>query len=49
MYSPGEYDLVGFAVGAVHWNLILLQSVKVADILLQLQRRRVHSNGFSLM
>jgi phosphoribosylaminoimidazole (AIR) synthetase len=49
MYSPGEYDLAGFAVGAVHWNLTLLQSIKVADILLRLQRRRVHSNGFSLV
>jgi phosphoribosylamine--glycine ligase / phosphoribosylformylglycinamidine cyclo-ligase len=45
MYSPGEYDLAGFAVGAVHRNRILLQSVEVGDILLRLQRSREHSNG----
>jgi phosphoribosylaminoimidazole (AIR) synthetase len=49
MYSPGEYDLAGFAVGAVHRNCILLQSVEVGDILLRLQRSREHSNGFSLV
>jgi phosphoribosylaminoimidazole (AIR) synthetase len=49
MYSPGEYDLTGFAVGAVLWNRILLQSVEVGDILLRLQRSREHSNGFSLV
>jgi phosphoribosylaminoimidazole (AIR) synthetase len=49
MYSPGEYDLAGFAVGAVHWNRILLQSVEVGDTLLQLQRSREHSNGVSLV
>jgi phosphoribosylaminoimidazole (AIR) synthetase len=49
MYSPGEYDLAGFAVGAVHRNRILLQSVEVGDILLQLQISREHSNGFSLV
>jgi phosphoribosylaminoimidazole (AIR) synthetase len=49
MYSPGEYDLAGFAVGAIHRNCILLQSVEVGDILLQFQRSREHSNGFSLL
>jgi phosphoribosylaminoimidazole (AIR) synthetase len=49
MYSPGEYNLAGFAVGAVHRNRILLQSVEVGDILLRLQRSREHSNGFSLV
>jgi hypothetical protein len=44
-YSPGEYDLAGFAVGAVHRNCILLQSVEVVDILLRLQRSREHRNG----
>lgn len=49
MYSPGEYDLAGFAVGVVHRNRILLQSDEVGDILLRLQRSREHSNGFSLV
>jgi phosphoribosylamine--glycine ligase / phosphoribosylformylglycinamidine cyclo-ligase len=41
--------LAGFAVGAVHQNCIMLQSVKVENILLRLQSSRVHSNGFSLV
>jgi phosphoribosylaminoimidazole (AIR) synthetase len=49
MCSPGEYDLAGFAAGDIHQNRILLQSIKVGDILLQLQRSRVHSNGFSMV
>ena len=49
MYSPGEYDLAGFAVGVVHRNRILIQSDEVGDILLRLKRSREHSNGFSLV
>ena len=49
MYAPGEYDLAGFAVGAVNRGGILPQSVQVGDILLGLSSSGVHSNGFSLV
>jgi phosphoribosylamine--glycine ligase / phosphoribosylformylglycinamidine cyclo-ligase len=49
MYAPGEYDLAGFAVGAVSRNRILPQSVQAGDILLGLPSSGVHSNGFSLV
>ena len=49
MYAPGEYDLAGFAVGAVNRGGILPQSVQVGDVLLGLSSSGVHSNGFSLV
>lgn len=49
MYSPGDYDLAGFSVGAVHRDRILPQGVCVGDVLLGLPSSGVHSNGFSLV
>ncbi len=50
MYTPGEYDLAGFAVGAAERGRILDGSqVKVGDIVLGLASSGVHSNGFSLV
>ncbi|MES2976951.1 MAG: phosphoribosylformylglycinamidine cyclo-ligase [Pseudomonadota bacterium] len=50
MYPEGEYDLAGFAVGAVEKSLILNgQSVKAGDVVLGLGSNGVHSNGFSLV
>ena len=49
MYSPGDYDLAGFSVGAVLKNRILPLNVAVGDVLLGLPSSGIHSNGFSLV
>ena len=50
MYPAGEYDLAGFAVGAVEKSKILTgQTVKPGDVVLGLASSGVHSNGFSLV
>ena len=50
MYPAGEYDLAGFAVGAVEKSKILTgANVKVGDVVLGLASSGVHSNGFSLV
>ena len=51
MYSNGEYDLAGFAVGAVERNELLprVNGIKPNDIVIGLPSSGVHSNGFSLV
>ncbi|MDF1485413.1 phosphoribosylformylglycinamidine cyclo-ligase [Ramlibacter sp. H39-3-26] len=50
MYPDGEYDLAGFAVGAVEKSMILTgQNVRPGDAVLGLASHGVHSNGFSLV
>ena len=50
MYPSGEYDLAGFAVGAVEKSKILTgASVAPGDVVLGLASSGVHSNGFSLV
>ncbi|GAX83520.1 hypothetical protein CEUSTIGMA_g10945.t1 [Chlamydomonas eustigma] len=49
-YQAGEYDLAGFAVGAVKKErLIDGKSIKEGDVVLALKSSGVHSNGFSLV
>ena len=50
MYSDGEYDIAGFAVGVVEKSKLIDDSkVAVGDILVGIASTGVHSNGFSLV
>lgn len=51
MYTGDEYDVAGFAVGAVERDAILprLSDMKAGDKLIGLRSSGVHSNGYSLV
>ena len=50
MYPPGEYDLAGFAVGAVEKSKIITgQDIAAGDVVLGLPSSGAHSNGYSLV
>jgi phosphoribosylaminoimidazole (AIR) synthetase len=51
IYSVGDYDLAGFAVGAVEstFQLPRIQDIKEGDIVIALPSNGLHSNGFSLV
>ena len=50
MYPPGEYELAGFAVGAVEKSKILTGlNIAAGAVVLGLASSGLHSNGFSLV
>ena len=49
MYEDGDYDLAGFAVGAVRRSALLPQKLCAGDVVIGLTSSGVHSNGFSLV
>lgn len=50
MYSPEEYDLAGFAVGACEKSGIITgEQIKEGDVLIGLASSGIHSNGYSLV
>ncbi|SEI09890.1 phosphoribosylformylglycinamidine cyclo-ligase [Paracoccus alkenifer] len=49
MYHGGDFDLAGFAVGAMERGAHLPQGVAAGDVLLGLGSDGVHSNGYSLV
>ena len=50
MYPDGEYDLAGFAVGAVEKSKIITgKTIAPGDVVLGLASSGAHSNGYSLL
>jgi len=49
MYHDGDFDLAGFAVGAMERGTALPDGVAAGDVLLGLASDGVHSNGYSLV
>ncbi|MCE9590099.1 MAG: phosphoribosylformylglycinamidine cyclo-ligase [Planctomycetes bacterium] len=50
VYTPGEFDMAGFAVGVVELNKIIDgKRAQVGDVMIGLASSGIHSNGYSLV
>ena len=50
MYHDGDYDLAGFAVGAVERDAIITgDTIKAGDVVIGVSSSGIHSNGYSLV
>jgi len=50
IYKPGEYDLVGFAVGVVEKSRIITgKDIATGDVIIGVASSGLHSNGFTLV
>ena len=50
IYKPGEYDLVGFAVGVVEKSHVITgKEISEGDIIIGIASSGLHSNGFTLV
>ncbi len=49
MYHGGDFDLAGFAIGAMERGTSLPDQVQEGDVLLGIASNGIHSNGYSLV